>query len=221
MSLTAPGSGCRGLPTAALAISQRTVGEFLDSANLAKLDSSLRSRLTRAVTLFLMDLYLGPWPKESLHAISASVGAEVQGERLDRDPLNGGGQVHAVDNPLVNERKDGVWVLDPVDVGPGPGFKRSIKSSGQDLLEVPLLDGLVGGGQHVNHHGSEQRVVVRGVVVDHVNSGHKVLGHTHGVEDELVLPRFAVFPHVPAVGPVHDACLQVPHVGLRHRGVVS
>jgi hypothetical protein len=32
-----------------------------------------------------------------------------------------------MDNPLINEREDGIQVLDPEDVGPGPGFKRSVK----------------------------------------------------------------------------------------------
>jgi hypothetical protein len=44
------------LPTSAFTIFQRTVGEFLNSANLAKFDSSL-SHLTRAVTLILTALY--------------------------------------------------------------------------------------------------------------------------------------------------------------------
>jgi hypothetical protein len=126
-----------------------------------------------------------------------------------------------VDNPLVNELADGVWVLVPIYVGPGPGFKRSEESGGPDLLKVPLLDGPVEQGQQVDQQGREQREVVRGAVGEHVDSGDKVLGHTHVVKDGLVLPRFAVFPHVPAVGPVRDARLQVPQVGLRHRGVVG
>jgi hypothetical protein len=63
------------LPTAALAISQRTVGEFPDSDSLARFNISL-SRLTIAVTLFLTALYLGPRPRESLLAISASVSGQ-------------------------------------------------------------------------------------------------------------------------------------------------
>jgi hypothetical protein len=60
------------LPTAALAISQRTVGVYLNSDSFARFDIPL-SHLTIAVTLFLMALYLGPQPRESLLAISASV----------------------------------------------------------------------------------------------------------------------------------------------------
>jgi hypothetical protein len=75
-SLTIAGSGCRSLPIAVLAISQRRVGKFLDSANLVEFDSSL-SHLTRAVTLFLTALYFGPRPRESLRTI----GARVSGRR--------------------------------------------------------------------------------------------------------------------------------------------
>jgi hypothetical protein len=60
------------LPTAAFAISHSTVGEFPDSVSLARLDASL-SCLTKAVTLFLVALYRGPRPRESLLAIKASV----------------------------------------------------------------------------------------------------------------------------------------------------
>jgi hypothetical protein len=60
------------LPTAAFAISQRTVGKFFDLDSLARFDISL-SQLTMAVTLFLTALYLGPRPRESLLAISAKV----------------------------------------------------------------------------------------------------------------------------------------------------
>jgi hypothetical protein len=143
---------------------------------------------------------------------------EVQGERplLDRDPLQGGGQVHAVDNLFVDKLEDGIRVLDPVYVGPGPGFERSKESRGGELFQVSLLDGLVGRGQLVNQHRREQQEVVRGGVGEHVDGGHKVPGHTHVVKDGLVLPSFAVFPHVPAVGPIRDARLQVPHVGVRH-----
>jgi hypothetical protein len=70
--LTKAGRGWRGLPTAALAISQRNVGEFPDSDSLERLIISL-SRLTIAVTLFLAALYLGLRPRESLLAISTSV----------------------------------------------------------------------------------------------------------------------------------------------------
>jgi hypothetical protein len=70
--LTEAGRGWRGLPTVALAISQRTVGEFPYSDSLDRFDISL-SRLTIAVTLFLAALYLGPRLRESLLAIIASV----------------------------------------------------------------------------------------------------------------------------------------------------
>jgi hypothetical protein len=66
-SLTEPGSVWGGFPIAALAISQRTMGEFLDAANLVRLDSFL-SRLTRLLTLFLTCLYLGPRPSKSLRS---------------------------------------------------------------------------------------------------------------------------------------------------------
>jgi hypothetical protein len=70
--LTEAGRGWRGLPTAALAISQRTVGEFPNSDSLARFQISL-SRLTISVTLFLKALYLGSRLRESLLAISTSV----------------------------------------------------------------------------------------------------------------------------------------------------
>jgi hypothetical protein len=70
--LTEGGRGWRGLPIAALSISQRTVGEFPDSYSLARFNISL-SHLSMAVTLFLTALYLGPRPRESPLAISASV----------------------------------------------------------------------------------------------------------------------------------------------------
>jgi hypothetical protein len=49
--LTKSGSGCLGLPIAALAISHKTVGKFLEAANLDKLDSNLL-HLTKATTRF-------------------------------------------------------------------------------------------------------------------------------------------------------------------------
>jgi hypothetical protein len=73
--LTVAGSGCGGLPTEAFAISQGTVGKFLDSANLANFDSSLL-HLTRAVILFLTALYFEPQPKKSLCAISTRVSGQ-------------------------------------------------------------------------------------------------------------------------------------------------
>jgi hypothetical protein len=73
--LTEAGRGWCSLPTAALAISQRTVGEFFDSDSWAMFDISL-SRLTMAVPLFLMALYLGLRPRESLLAIRASVSGQ-------------------------------------------------------------------------------------------------------------------------------------------------
>jgi hypothetical protein len=57
-------------------------------------------------------------------------------------------------------------------------LKRSVESGGGDLLEVPPDNGLVHWRQHVYHHGRQQRVVVRGAVVDDVDGGHEVLGHT-------------------------------------------
>jgi hypothetical protein len=73
--VTEVGRGWRGLPTAAFAISHSTAGKFPDSVSFARLDASL-SRLTNAVTLFLVALYLGPRPRESLYAIRDMVSGQ-------------------------------------------------------------------------------------------------------------------------------------------------
>jgi hypothetical protein len=51
----------------------------------------------------------------------------------------------------------------------------ALRRAGGELLEVPLLDGLVGRGQLVNRHGREQREVVRGGV-GHSGSRVRITG---------------------------------------------
>jgi hypothetical protein len=45
-----------------------------------------------------------------------------------------------VDNPRIDERKEGNRVPDPVYVGPVPCFERSEESGGIELFEVPALE---------------------------------------------------------------------------------
>jgi hypothetical protein len=151
--LTEAGSGWRGLPTAAFAISQRTAGEFFDSDSLARFDISL-SRLTRAVTLFLTTLYLGLRPRESLLAISTSVsGQRYRGSIpfLTVILFKGAARSMPWTIPLLrNARTMHVRVPDLVYVSPGPGFEHSKESGAVELLEDPALNGLGGRGHLVD-----------------------------------------------------------------------
>jgi hypothetical protein len=191
--VTDVGRGWQGLPTAAFAISHSTAGELPNSVSLARLEASL-SRLTIAVTLFLAALYGGRGEGIPLGHQGKRIGTQVEREQplSDRDGLNGGGLVQAVDNPPSDEVQDLVRVPDPIHVRPRPGIQRTEECRPLKGFKIPPLHGLQGGGNLVDLDGRDHGVVVGRRVGEDGHCGLEVPRHADVVEDRLMDPCLSI-----------------------------